>query len=181
MRAVAIFAPLVTAAGLALGWYKKRGVLLNPWKREKYDKGEKTVPINTPFNCSFEAPKDKIRLVQAFNGQRMFLGLPAPKNLDDRGWLEWMKFDQPITGGNLLPSWLTYEEGDNELISSLGPNQKDLGLYTIRVYGSGEVILEEIRLKVGDQSEDGTELTARRAAKDPSQSMAPLLDDESTA
>ncbi len=182
-RALSIFGPLIAFGGLAYGWFNKRGVILNPWNRKNYDKGTKTVTIGEPFNYQIETPKSKIKLVQAFEGKQMFAGLPAPMSLDKRGYLDWLKYDSPIIGGNLLPSWLNYKEGGNELISSSGPSPKDAGLYTVRAYGDGEVILEEIRLKVGDQSESGIELTARRGktAKDPSSGMVPLLEDEDNA
>ncbi len=181
-RAVSIFGPVVAFGGLAYGWFNKRGLLLNPWNRKNYDKGTRTVTIGVPFNYQMKTPKSKIKLVQAYEGKKMFAGLPAPKSLDKRGYLEWLKFDKPMAAGSLLPRWLEYDHGENQLVSSLGPNQKDAGCYTIRVYGSGEVILEEVRLKVGDQSEDGVELTTRRkTGNDPSSGMVPLLEDEDNA
>ncbi len=155
---VAVLAPLAAAGGLIFGWYKKRGLFLNPWNREKYDKGTVSVPIDARFSYTFEAPKSEIALVKAFQGERMFGGLPAPKSLDKKGWLEWVKCNQPITGGKLLPSWLTYNEGDNQLVSSQGPKQKHVGLYTVRAYGQGEVILEEIKFDVGGQGDKKVEM-----------------------
>ncbi len=151
--AVAILGPLVGAIGLAFGWYNKRGLLLNPWNREKYDKGTISVAIGTPFNYTFEAPKSEIKLIQAFEGRRMFGSLPAPKSLDEKGWLEWIKQDKPITGGNLLPCWLTYKEGGSELVSSSGPSQNDVGLYTVRAFAQGEIILEEVKLNVCNKTD----------------------------
>jgi hypothetical protein len=111
-----------------------------------------------PFNYKIEAPVDKIKLVQAFKGRGMLGGLPTPKYLDDRGWLEWLKHDKSISGGNLLPSWLTYNEGKRLLTSSQGPLAEDAGIYTIRAYGHGEVILAEIKLNVGGQSGKSVEM-----------------------
>ncbi len=182
-RAVSIFGPVVAVAGLAYGWYNKRGLLLNPWNRKNYDKGMKSVAIGEPFSYKLEAPQDQIKIVQAFKGKRMFGGLPAPKALDEKGWLEWLKHDKPIAGsGSLFPSWLTYNGGKNLLDSKEGPQNEDKGIYIIRAYGHGEVILEEVRLNVGDQSEIGTELTTRkRTGNDLSSGMVPLLDDTTTA
>ncbi len=147
-----IFGPLATVAGLGIAWYQKRGLLLNPWNREKYDKGTRNVSIGQPFNYKLEAPKSKIKLVKAFEGTRMLAGLPAPKALDQRGWLDWLKHDKSITGGSLLPDWLKYDAAKNQLASNYSPRLEDVGLYTIRVFGHGEVILEEVQFNVGDQN-----------------------------
>ncbi len=146
--AFAILGPMAAVVGAAYGWYNKRGAILNPWNREKYDKGTRSVSIGTAFNYQFEAPEDKIKLVKAFKGRRMLGGLPTPQFLDKRGWLEWMKHDEPILGGNLLPSWLTYNEKKRLLTSSRALQTEDRGLYIFRAYGSGEMILEQVTLDI---------------------------------
>ncbi len=151
--ALAIIVPLAGAAGLAIGWYNKRGVILNPWNRKKYDKGTKSVSIGYPFEYKLETSKDQTKLVKAFEGRRMLCDLPAPKTLDQKGWLEWLKYDDPIPGGELLPRWLEYDLGENMLISESGPKNKDIGQYIVRIYGPGEVILEEVKLDVGGLSQ----------------------------
>ncbi len=156
--ALAIIGPLVGAAGLAFSWFNKRGVILNPWNRKNYDKGTKVVSIGQQFTHEFEAPKKQIKLVKAFEGQRMLWNLPAPKALDKKGLINWLKYDKPVGGGGLLPSWLEYDGGENMLQSSSGPSQKDQGLYTIRAYGSGEVILEEVKIDVGGVSSRAVEM-----------------------
>ncbi len=182
-RALSIFAPLFAIGGIAYGWFNKRGFLINPWNRKNYDKGFKNLAIGEQFSYKFEVPQNKTRLVKAFKGKKMFAGLPALKSLDQKGYLEWLKFDMPISSGSLLPDWLEFKVGYNLLKSEKGPDQVDAGLYTVRAYGDGEVILEEIRLKVGDQSESGTELTTRKrkTGNDPSSGMVPLLEDEDNA
>ncbi len=152
-RALEVGGPLLAVGAAGIGWYKKRGVVLNSWNRNNYDKGTKNLSIGSPFNYEIEAPKDKIKKIQAFNGRRMLGGLPAPKNLDEKGWLEWLKHDRPINGGALLPSWLTYKEGKNIIESSLGPQSEDKGEYIVRAYGHGEVILEQVTLNVGGDVE----------------------------
>ncbi len=159
-QTLAILGPLATVAGLGIAWYQKRGLLLNPWNREKYDKGTKNASIGQPLNFKLETPKSEIEIIRAFEGKRMFLGLPAPQALDERGWLDWLKLDKPIAGaGSLLPSWLEYDLGGNELLSSLGPSQDDAGIYTVRVFGQGSVILEEFKLNVGGQAKDEFEMS----------------------
>ncbi len=153
-----IFGPLATATGLSIAWYKKRGLLLNPWNREKYDKGTKNISIGQPFSYTLEAPKDNVKVVKAFEGTRMVAGLPSPKALDERGWLEWLKHDKPITGGSLLPDWLIYDTAKNQLASNYSPRPEDAGLYTVRVFGHGEVILEELKLSVGGQGSKDFEM-----------------------
>jgi hypothetical protein len=150
-KALSILGPLGTFAALSFAWYKKRGLLLNPWNRKKYDKGTEIVKIGESFQYQIKVPQDKIALVKAYKGQRMFASLPAPKNLDRRGYLEWLKVDAPMAAGTLLPSWLQYNHTENQLRSTSNPTLKDEGLYTIRVYGKGEVILEEVRLNVGNE------------------------------
>ncbi len=147
---LAVLGPLATLAGLSVGWYKKRGLILNPWYRKTYDMGTKFVPLNEPFKYTFKAPQNQIEQVKAFKGKRVFAGLPTPKKLDEKGLLDWLKYDLPITGGNPLPSWLSFHDGSRELISKEGPDQKHVGLYTVRAFGPGEVILEEIKLAVGE-------------------------------
>jgi hypothetical protein len=156
--ALAIFGPLAAIAGLALGWYSKRGVILNPWNRKNYDKGTKTVSIGMPFSHQFKIPKSKIKLVKAFKGRRMLGGLPAPKKLDEKGCLEWLKHDRSISGGSLLPDWIRYDAANTQLISNYVPRTEDFGLYTVRAYGHGEVILEEVRLDVGGQGSKNIEM-----------------------
>jgi hypothetical protein len=147
--AFAVLGPLAAAGGLIFGWYKKRGLFLNTWNRKNYDKGTKTVSVGMPFTYKFEAPKEKIKLVKAFEGRRMLGGLPAPKALDERGWLEWLKHDRSISGGALLPDWLKYDAAKTQLVSNYVPRSEDTGLYIIRAYGHGEVILGQITLDVG--------------------------------
>ncbi len=85
--------------------------------------------------------------------------LPEPKCLDSRSCLEWLKTDRPIPwGGSFLPEWLTYHESKNSLESSQGPQPENSGLYTVRFFGSGEVVLEEIKLQVSGQGGHGFEM-----------------------
>ncbi len=155
---LAVIGPLAATGGLILGWYKKRGAILNPWNRTKYDKGTKVVSIGMPFAYKWVTSADDIKLVKAFNGRKMLGGLPAPKYLNEKGCLEWMKHDEPISGGNLLPSWLEYSEKKGLLTNSRLPQTEDQGLYTIRAFGHGGVILEEIRLDVGGTSSKAVEM-----------------------
>jgi hypothetical protein len=147
--ALSIFGPLAAVGGLFFGWYKKRGLFLNPWNRENYDKGTKTLFPGVHFSYKFEAPADKIKLVKAYKERRMLAGLPTLQYLDERGYLEWLKTDRALPGGALLPRWLKYNIGENMLISSSGPGKKDNGCYILRAYGNGEVILEQVTLDVG--------------------------------
>jgi hypothetical protein len=152
-KALSVLGPLGTFAALSFAWYKKRGLLLNPWNRKKYDKGTEIVKIGETFQYQIKVPQDKIELVKAYKGQRMFASLPAPKNLDRRGYLEWLKVDAPMAAGTSLPRWLEYDHAENQLLSPTGPSLKDAGLYTIRVYGKGEVILEQVRFNVGNEKD----------------------------
>ena len=157
-RALSILGPLGTAAALGAAWYKKRGLLLNPWNRKNYDKGTKILAVGEPYSYKLETPKGKIQLIKAFEGKQMFADLAAPKSLDEGGYLEWFKHDKSIVGGSLLPRWLEYDQGKNQLLSTAGPQIEDKGIYTIRVFGHGEVILEEIKLDVGGESRKSIEM-----------------------
>jgi hypothetical protein len=147
--ALSIFGPLAAVGGLFFGWYKKRGLFLNPWNRENYDKGTKNLFPGMHFSYKFEAPADKIELVKAYKGRRMLAGLPTPKYLEERGYLESLKTDKALPGGASLPGWLEYDIGENMLISSSGPGKNDSGSYILRAYGNGEMILEQVTLDVG--------------------------------
>ncbi len=149
-KAISILIPLSSMAALSVGWAKKRGLLLNPLNREKYDKGTITVPLNETFSYSLLAEKSKIVRIQAFLEKEALFGLSLPNNK----WAKWLMFDKPITGGALLPNWLKYDLGKNELTSRHIPNEDNVGLYTIRVYGSGDVIVEEIQLNVGNNEKE---------------------------
>jgi hypothetical protein len=124
-----------------------------------------------PFSHKFEASADDIKLVQAFKGRRMLGGLPTPEFLDKKGYLEWLKHGRPISGGALLPDWLKYDAAKTQLVSSYAPRNEDVGLYTIRAYGQGEMILEEIRLNVGNQNE-----RAKNSRRGNDQHTVPLLE-----
>ncbi len=153
-KTLSILIPLFSIGTLGLGWYKKRGLVLNPLNREKYDKGTISAPLSTPFTYLFQADKSKIVQVIAYLGKEPLFGLPIP----DGKWMEWPKVEKPIAGGALLPDWLTYDYGKNELESSFDPRDVDRGLYTIRAYGKGEMILEEVKLDVGGQSGKSVEM-----------------------
>ncbi len=147
-RALSIVGPLVGISGFAIACYANRGFFINPWYRENYDKGTVNVPADQPFSYSFATAKNEVNFAQAFKGQKMFANIPVPQFLEGRGLLEWMKYDRPISGGNLLPSWLSYNENKNEISSKTGPSQNDIETYTVRLIGDGGVIKEEIRLSV---------------------------------
>jgi hypothetical protein len=157
-RALSIFGPLASVAAFSLAWYKKRGLLINPFKKHKYDKGTIIVPIGEPFTYKLQTVVKKVKLVQAFEGKRTFGGVSVPKRLDERGWCEWLKHDRAIRGGQLMPSWLSYNERKNELSSAKGPSEEDTSTYVVRVYGYGDVILEEVKLEVGDQEKKRVDL-----------------------
>jgi hypothetical protein len=169
--ALTVFGPLATMTALGVGWYKKRGLILNPWNRKKYTQGTEIVKIAESFQYQIKTPQDKIELVKAYKGQRMFASLPAPKSLDRRSYLEWLKVDAPMAAGTLLPRWLEYDHAENQLLSSSGPSQNDAGLYTVRFFGKGEVILEEVRLNVGNQNE-----RAKNSRRGSDQHTVPLLE-----
>ncbi len=154
-KTLSVVGPTLSLAALGIGWMKKRGVVLNPLNREKYDKGTITVPLNEHFTYSFQAEKSKIVQVSAYLGKETLFGLPIPPGK----WTEWLIFDKPIAGGTLLPNWLNYNEAKNEILNTRFPRSEDRGIYTIRAYGSGDVILEEIKLNVGVMAQSGTEMS----------------------
>ncbi len=144
-----VLGPLASAGAIGLTYYKQRGIFLNPFNKDKYQKEKKTVSIGAPFTHTFDLKPDQVKSVQAFKGRRTLGGIPVPKSLDEKGWCEWLKHDRRIRGGNPLPSWLTYNEDKGQLVSSSGPSIENAGLYTIRAYGHGGVIKEEIQFDVG--------------------------------
>ncbi len=139
-RTLTILGPLATLGAAFIGCYKNRGLFLNPWNRKDYDRGTVQVPLGVPFSYKLKSEKSSIKRVQAFEGR---------SDLEEKGWKNWLHFDQPIRGGELLPDWLAYNGGKTLLESEDGPQPGDEGLYTVRVFGHGKMILDEIKLKVG--------------------------------
>ncbi len=153
-RNLRIVGPTLSLAAFAVGWVKKRGFILNPLNSGKYDKGTRNVPFNAPFSYTFQANRSDIVSVEAFLGKEALLGLPIPLNK----WTKLLTFDKPLSEGTPLPSWLSYNDATNKVITTRDPNIHDKGIYTIRAYGSGSVILEEIKFDVGGTDKGGTEL-----------------------
>ncbi len=142
--AVNILAPLSSFAALGFGWVKKRGLILNQLNRKKYDKGTRNALLGKDFNYPFQVDKSKIVRIQTYQGTKTLFELPIKKSW----WTQWLFFDKPIPGGAPLPDWLKYDQGKNRLESKYSPTDDNEGVYTIRAYASGDVIVEKIRLVV---------------------------------
>ncbi len=65
-----IAGPLGTAGALSITWYKKRGLILKPWNRKKYDKGTIKVLIRQSFTYQIATHKEEIESVKAFKGKK---------------------------------------------------------------------------------------------------------------
>ncbi len=144
-----IAGPLASIAALSLAWFKKRGLVLNPLNKPKYQKPKESIEVRqTSYSRKLNVPLNEVKLVQAFKGKRVIGGLRVPKRFENA-----LSHDRSLPGGLLLPNWLQYDSGENELCLSKSIKESDAGTYLIRVYSHGDVIKEEFELVVGGDVE----------------------------
>ncbi len=166
--ALSIAAPAGTFAALALAWYKKRGIVLNPFNKLKYLKPKERINIEEEgYRHELCVPAKEVTLVKVYQGKSTYFGLSGPR------WVEeFLTYDSSLPGGLLLPDWLRYQSGENLLYASVPPRQSDVGNYKIRAYSHGGVIKEEFILEVVDPNAHPPKIRGSSALDQP------LLGDE---
>lgn len=145
--ALSIVGPITSAATLAFAWYSKRGLVLNYFNKEKYQKPKQTTSVGSSFSYPLNIPVKEVKLVQVYKGKSVHFGATKPKKL-----VEWLTYNTPLPGGLLLPNWLEYDCSKNVLQSKRLIESEDVGSYLVRIYTEASIIATEFELEVqGDR------------------------------
>jgi hypothetical protein len=143
---LAVAGPLASLGALAFAWYKKRGMVLNQLNKKEYQQSREIIQVGEgSFVRKLAVDSNDVKLVKAFKDRRTLAGIRVSKRFE-----EIFTHDRSLPGGLLLPNWLTYDFGENQLCVCRTLKPSDAGTYIIRVYSHGEVIKEEFELEVVD-------------------------------
>lgn len=129
-----IGSPLLSGLITAYGLYKKRGVILNPFKGKS---DPETTTINQPFNRIFRVPSDKIDSVIATINAN-------PGIFTSLYTLFCCGKIRPRTLPGNLPRGLHYDFGANALVGK----PETTGVFTIQAIGDAGVIEEQFDLTI---------------------------------
>ncbi len=126
-----------------VGWYKKRGVFLNPFMIKRRTYIRKKIEVgNTTLVVPISTPKEETKAVKSYIGR--------PDSADKPKWWEAFIWDTPIAGGHSLPHWLIHDSSENKLRinpASNGPQVEEVVKVVISNYG--DFRKEEITIMVG--------------------------------
>jgi len=128
--------------------YKKRSLLLNRYKPQRYQKIADTIMIGQPYSRKLETPISKVGTVRA--------RCPSNTTLKPLRCCSRLFFNtRTYPGGALLPRWLHYNPACNTLSIRTGaqPTLQDQGDLIIEVRDRNDIIQEQFLVRVTEELE----------------------------